>query len=107
MFCEKLFKDIEEGHHSGFWIKFHGCLHHSTSTLSTRIHEILSVEDILKVWKDQFSAIVNSESCDSVKDDCMVFEEMVDSHMGDLQIFWWSVGRKGLWAFESQLITRS
>ena len=84
-------KDIEEGHHSRFWSKFHGGLHHSKSKPSTRIAEASSAEDILKVWKDNFSAIVNNESCESVKDDCMVFEETLDSHLDDLRIPWWSV----------------
>ena len=26
-----------------------------------------------------------------MKDDCMVFEETLDSHMGELRIPWWSV----------------
>ena len=40
---------------------------------------------------DNFSAIVNNESCESVKDDCMIFEETLDSHQDDLRIPWWSV----------------
>ena len=47
----------------------------------TRIGEASSAEDILKVWKYHFSA---SESCESVKDDGMVFEEMLDNVMGGL-----------------------
>ena len=91
MFCEKLSKDIEEGHHSRFWSKFHGGLHHSKSKPSMRIAEASSAEDILRVWKDHFNAIVNNELCESVKDDCMVFEETLGSHMGELRIPWWSV----------------
>ena len=68
--CGELFdaKDIEEGHNSRFWSRFHGGLHHSKSKSLTRIAEALSAEDILKVWKDYFSAIVNNESCESVKE---------------------------------------
>ena len=31
IFCEKLSKDIEEGHYSRFWSKLHGGLHQSKS----------------------------------------------------------------------------
>ena len=90
-FCDRLGNDIERGDCKTFWqnVKFGQSQYRVSPTKRVRPEE--SDDEEMNAWKQHFGGIINSEPDSKIEQECKVFEETLQFHLGKLKLPWWVV----------------
>ena len=90
-FGEALYKQLQKDNQSCSWQNVQKGIKPVRCGTAVRVGEVVKDNDILSVWRDYFSSIVNSESSQKRKEEQLMFEMVLRERMSGLQLPWWCI----------------
>ena len=90
-FGEDLYKQVQKGNQSCFWRNVQKGIKPVRCGTAVRVGETVKENNILSMWRDQFSSIVHSESSQKRKEEQLMFEMALRERMSGPQLPWWCI----------------
>ena len=93
VFCDRLAEESSDRNTANFWRMVRNGIRPTSTTMkgSCKIGEANSDEDVLRLWKRHFGAIINSGSSEDLERDRVIFQDLIETSERNSKWPWWSV----------------